>query len=402
MATPAAPLAVNFRIDQIRPWAIGVIAAVLVASGFLVVLRSMAVEGEVLAHYEQALALSHVALEAQRSGTVLRVTQARLAGSAGNSVLPVPAPDAAALRAAVRGLDTGLDEIGRLNLSEAERVRLAEARTVLAEMGALNSRMIDAITRNDVSIETAREFAARLQQRLEVFDGSLSELLGAVRLRTVNAARSAKELNLRSEYALMALFTGMLVLSMLTGLLALRTLNANHALIDRMQQVAREDALTGAINRRGLDDVVPVEFARARRSGHPLTLVMIDLDHFKRYNDRRGHPAGDAVLHGAAQAWLKQLRPTDVLARYGGEEFTLLLPDTDSKRAEQLVDRLRAPVPDRQTFSAGIATWDGHETPTEILQRADAALLQAKKSGRNRTMISGMEPQVTLPLMMVA
>lgn len=385
-----------------RPWALGVIAAVLMASGVLVVLRSMAVEGEVLEHYEQALSLSHAALEAQKSGTVLRVAQARLAASAGNSVLPLAAPEAAALRAAVRGLDTGLDEIGRLNLSETERVRLAEARTVVAEMGALNSRMIDAVTRNDVSIETAREFAGRLQQRLEAFDRSLAELVGAVRLRTVDAARSAQDLNLRSEYALMALFGGMLVLSMLTGLLALRTLNANRALIDRMQRVAREDALTGAINRRGLDDVVPVEFARARRSGHPLTLVMIDLDHFKRYNDRRGHPAGDAVLRGAAQAWLKQLRPTDMLARYGGEEFTLLLPDTDAKQAEQLVDRLRAPVPDRQTFSAGIATWDGHETAAEILQRADAALLQAKKSGRNRTMIAGMEPQVTLPLMMVA
>jgi diguanylate cyclase (GGDEF)-like protein len=130
--------------------------------------------------------------------------------------------------------------------------------------------------------------------------------------------------------------------------------------------------------------------------------VMIDLDHFKRYNDRRGHPAGDAVLRGAAQAWRKQLRPTDMLVRYGGEEFTLVLPGTDAKQAEQLVDRLRAPVPDRQTFSAGIATWDGYEAATETLQRADAALLQANKAGRKRTMVSGMEPQVTLPLMVVA
>ncbi|MGZ9059699.1 MAG: GGDEF domain-containing protein, partial [Burkholderiaceae bacterium] len=192
------------------------------------------------------------------------------------------------------------------------------------------------------------------------------------------------------------------VLGVLSVLLALRTLNANRALLGRMQQVAREDALTGAVNRRGLDDVVPVEFARAQRTGAPLTLVMIDLDHFKRYNDRRGHPAGDAVLRGAAQAWLKQLRPTDLLARYGGEEFTLVLPGTDARQAQQLVDRLRAPVPDRQTFSAGIATWDGRESATEILQRADAALLQAKKAGRNRTMVAGEEPQVTLPLMVVA
>ena len=201
---------------------------------------------------------------------------------------------------------------------------------------------------------------------------------------------------------LIALLAVTLVLGVLAIMLALRTLKANRALLTGMQQLAREDALTGAINRRGLDDVVPVEFARARRSGQPLTFVMIDLDHFKRYNDRRGHPAGDAVLRGAAQAWLKQLRPTDILARYGGEEFTLVLPGTDAKQAEQLVDRLRAPVPDRQTFSAGIATWDGYETATEVLHRADAALLQAKKAGRNRIMISGMEPQVTLPLMVVA
>ena len=162
--------------------------------------------------------------------------------------------------------------------------------------------------------------------------------------------------------------------------------------------MAREDALTGAINRRGLNEALPVEFARAQRSGEPLTLVMIDLDHFKRYNDRRGHPAGDAVLRGAAQAWLRQLRPTDMLARYGGEEFTLVLPGTDTRQAEQLVERLRAWVPDRQTFSAGIARWDGRESAVEVLQRADAALLQAKKAGRTRTMVAGQEPPVTVPL----
>ena len=340
-------------------------------------------------------------LETQKSGAALRIVHMRLAGAAGG-VLPTAAPDAAALRAAARGLDTGLEEIGRLRLSETERVRLAEARTALMDMGAVNSALIDASTQKDAGFETARGLAASSQQRFEAFDRSLSELVGAVRLRVVNAARGAEKVSLRSEVALMALFGGTVALTLLFGLLALRILNTNRALLARMQQLAREDALTGAINRRGLDDVVPVEFARARRSGHPLTFVMLDLDHFKRYNDRRGHPAGDAVLRGAAQAWLKQLRPTDMLARYGGEEFTLLLPDTDAKQAQQLVDRLRAPVPDRQTFSAGIATWDGREGATEVLQRADAALLQAKKAGRNRTMVAGEEPQVTLPLMVVA
>jgi len=184
--------------------------------------------------------------------------------------------------------------------------------------------------------------------------------------------------------------------------LTLRTLRANNSLLDRMSHLAQEDALTGIANRRTLDEALPVEFARARRSAQPLTLVMIDLDHFKRYNDRRGHAAGDALLRGAAQAWLKQMRPTDLLARYGGEEFTLVLPVCDADQAAQLVDRLRPLVPDRQTFSAGIATWDSTETATELVQRADRALSLAKKGGRNRTMIAGRERQATLPLEIAA
>jgi diguanylate cyclase (GGDEF)-like protein len=169
-----------------------------------------------------------------------------------------------------------------------------------------------------------------------------------------------------------------------------------------MSHLAQEDGLTGIANRRTLDEALPVEFARARRSGQPLTLVMMDLDHFKRYNDRRGHAAGDALLRGAAQAWLKQMRPTDLLARYGGEEFTLVLPACTADQAAQLVDRLRPLMPDRQTFSAGIATWEATETPTELLQRADRALSLAKKGGRNRTMIAGRELQATLPLEIAA
>jgi diguanylate cyclase (GGDEF)-like protein len=143
---------------------------------------------------------------------------------------------------------------------------------------------------------------------------------------------------------------------------------------------------------------VPVEFARARRSGQPLALVMIDIDHFKRYNDRRGHAAGDALLRAAAQGWARQLRPTDLIARYGGEEFTLVLPACSEDQAAQLIDRLRPLMPDRQTFSAGVAAWDGDETTNELVQRADRALLQAKKRGRNRTTIAGRELQATLPL----
>jgi diguanylate cyclase (GGDEF)-like protein len=169
-------------------------------------------------------------------------------------------------------------------------------------------------------------------------------------------------------------------------------------LVDHLDHLVHEDALTGITNRRGLDERLPQEMARALRSGQTLTLAMLDLDHFKRFNDRRGHGAGDALLRGAAQAWRKQLRPSDLLARYGGEEFTLVLPACDADQAELLIERLRLLMPDRQTFSAGVATWNGDDGAAELLRAADLALLTAKKSGRNRTVVAGREPQLGLPL----
>ena len=113
--------------------------------------------------------------------------------------------------------------------------------------------------------------------------------------------------------------------------------------------------------------------------------------------------AGDAALQRVAGLLQQQARrPADLVARYGGEEFTLVLPACTADQAAQLVDRLRPLMPDRQTFSAGVATWEGHENATELLQRADRALLLAKKGGRNRTMIAGRELQATLPLEVAA
>ncbi len=172
----------------------------------------------------------------------------------------------------------------------------------------------------------------------------------------------------------------------------------NARLVRRLGHLVHEDALTGVINRRGLDERLPQEVARARRTGLPLTVAMLDLDYFKRFNDRRGHGAGDVLLRSAAQAWRKQLRPSDLLARYGGEEFTLVLPTCDAEQAEALIERLRPVVPEHQTFSAGVATWNGEDNLTEFLRTADIALLTAKKEGRNRTVVAGREKQMGLPL----
>lgn len=386
-------------VGGIRQSAVVVLAFALLIGGVLLAVESMSVEDQVRTSYEEALALSHLALETQQASTQLRNDQLRAARSLAQMTLLAPARDAVQLQAAVTRLGGKLEEIGGFHLSAEEGSLLAELKNTLKSIGDINTWFADARGRDDQSVGTARELAALSEQRFEAFTNSLSALVGAVRLRTVAAARRADDLNLVARYALIAFSAVTLALGVLSILLTLRTLRENRSLLGDMQQLAQEDALTGAINRRGLEDAMPVEFSRAQRSEEPLTLVMIDLDHFKRYNDRRGHPAGDALLRGASQAWRKQLRPTDMLVRYGGEEFTLVLPGTDADQAALLVDRLRALVPDRQTFSAGIATWDGHETATEVLQRADQALLQAKKAGRNRTMVAGREPQVTLPLM---
>jgi diguanylate cyclase (GGDEF)-like protein len=152
----------------------------------------------------------------------------------------------------------------------------------------------------------------------------------------------------------------------------------------QLRGLARVDELTRLPNRRAWSSELPLAIERARRDGLPVSVAMIDLDYFKRFNDTFGHPAGDRLLEGAALHWRERLREVDQLARYGGEEFVALLPSADTEQALSIVERLRAVTPGGQTFSAGIATWNGVETGDELVARADRALYQAKASGRNR------------------
>jgi diguanylate cyclase (GGDEF)-like protein len=156
----------------------------------------------------------------------------------------------------------------------------------------------------------------------------------------------------------------------------------------RLESMARTDDLTGLPNRRAWDEELPREVLRARRETAPLCVAMVDLDHFKEYNDEHGHQAGDRLLKQAAAAWAVELRGTDFLARYGGEEFALALPACTPEEASVVVERLRAATPQGETCSAGIASWDGVESAAGLLGRADAALYEAKRRGRNLSIVA--------------
>ena len=151
--------------------------------------------------------------------------------------------------------------------------------------------------------------------------------------------------------------------------------------LDRAHRLAETDALTGIANRRAWESALVDALGRGARAVH---VLLLDLDHFKRYNDAHGHPGGDAMLRACAEAWAHALRPTDELARLGGEEFGALVLGCDAGEAHAIADRLRAAVPDRQTVSIGLATWGGAETAEALVARADRALYAAKAAGRDR------------------
>ncbi|GJD98926.1 sensor domain-containing diguanylate cyclase [Methylorubrum populi] len=193
-----------------------------------------------------------------------------------------------------------------------------------------------------------------------------------------------------------------LVLCGLTATLSLsfgRELSRRDAMQAELATLSRTDSLTGLANRRRFDEVFETAWASARRTGKPLSLLIVDADHFKRFNDRYGHAVGDAVLKGLARCLSASVhRPDDLVARVGGEEFAILLPDTDVEGAERVAGKVHAMVGTLVVASAAIGAGSvtvsvglaggvggaGVEAET-VYRAADAALYAAKKGGRNQT-----------------
>lgn len=170
---------------------------------------------------------------------------------------------------------------------------------------------------------------------------------------------------------------------------------ANARLHQMMRQMATTDGLTGLINHRHFQEKADEEFARASRYPQPLSLLLFDIDHFKRINDTYGHPVGDAVLKKVGRILREAVRSVDIAARYGGEEFVSLLVNTDAKGAQQMAERIRGTIEKNRflwngenipvTMSVGFATYpDDAADKKDLIEKADQALYWAKGNGRNR------------------
>jgi diguanylate cyclase (GGDEF)-like protein/PAS domain S-box-containing protein len=151
-----------------------------------------------------------------------------------------------------------------------------------------------------------------------------------------------------------------------------------------VEAMAHTDQLTQLPNRRWWDSELRRTLATAARTKSELCVALVDIDRFKRFNDENGHPGGDRLLRTAATVWKEVVRAQDFVARYGGEEFAVLLPGCSERAAAEVVERLRAATPMGQTVSAGIAAWKPWESPGSLIARADEALYQAKRAGRDR------------------
>ena len=184
----------------------------------------------------------------------------------------------------------------------------------------------------------------------------------------------------------------------------------NHRLREALRIQSIRDPLTGLFNRRYLEETLEIEFARASRAKTPLSIMMIDVDHFKRFNDTFGHDAGDAVLKSVAQALNAGMRRGDITCRYGGEEFTIFAPGAALADGERRADALRQAIASLSlvhngrplgtiTASFGVAAFPLHgATPAEVLQAADEALFRAKKAGRNRVEIAPAKESATVAI----
>lgn len=306
------------------------------------------------------------------------------------------AAGASEYRRTLAALRQALEEIGRFPLEQSDRAIYAAVREQVDQFDQVHGEIAfllrrgtreDELAASAKVLEIAAPLAGDIAERIRALDATVAERAEAAAQESGAAAERAR-----------VLLVAFSALSLLVALLlahSLGTALANGAeLMRKLEELARLDVLTGLPNRRAWDEELVKGLHRARRTGLPCAVALIDLDHFKRFNDTHGHRRGDALLRDTAQAFAARLRVGDLIARYGGEEFALLLHGCDAANALKFFERLHGAPLNGQTFSAGVTECGGDEEGGQVVQRADEALYRAKAGGRNRTVLAEREAAV--------
>lgn len=279
-----------------------------------------------------------------------------------------------------------LDEVERLLKDVIVKQKDAKERTLLVqdEMRRMLAAFIDRLSQMSQSTGSFHEMLEGSARQIESAK-SLSEIAPVLK-EMVGATRNiAKDTQLvRDELQTMR--------AQVTSTQA--QIAKLHQELDRVSTQARHDPLTGALNRKGLEEALEREISTVRRKETPLSVALLDIDNFKTLNDSLGHAMGDSALTHLAQVARECMRPQDTLARYGGEEFVILLPDTAMEKGIEAMTRLQRELTKKFfmagtekvliTFSAGVAQVAPAEPGMEAIRRADQAMYLAKRSGKNR------------------
>lgn len=300
---------------------------------------------------------------------------------------------------------------GAIGLVDSHGVLLARKPLVPARLGTplLRSNQVLSPPRGKIVVQSRRSLVDGVRRRISIgWVGGLP-LQVVVGISTADVFRNWNALALVIILALVALSLALLALaSFLTRQLHRKMVVDAQLLAANRQlaELARTDPLTGLLNRRGFDENLAREWRRCRRAGRPISLIMLDADAFKPYNDHFGHQAGDQVLRSVAEAIQSSIRrPGDIAARYGGEEFAIVLPDTALEGGRRVAETIRMAIE-----SLGIPHAPGHATVTaslglayaepgpdgsaeELLAVADAALYASKAAGRNCVSVRSFIPQ---------
>lgn len=284
----------------------------------------------------------------------------------------------------------------------------------LRRLDDVERKLKDVIVKQKDAKEKALHAQNEMRQMLAAFIDRLSEMTestGSFQVKLEDSARQIEQAKSLAEIAPVlkdvVSATRTMALDSQTARDELRAMRVNaetteaqivklHQELDRLSTQARHDPLTGALNRKGLEEALEREISTVRRKDTPLCAALLDIDNFKKINDSLGHATGDEALRHLATVARECMRPQDTLARFGGEEFVILLPDTPLEKGIEAMTRLQRELTKRFfltgtekiliTFSAGVAQLAPEEAGMEAIRRADEAMYLAKRAGKNRVL----------------